>query len=107
MLLLVLMQLFPSRNPAFSFLISLVFITHPIHTEVVANLKSRDEILSFLNTFVTLYFAFRYSLKRKRKDLIWGIIFFYLALLSKETAAVGIVLIPLFLFYSGLISRWY
>jgi len=102
MLFLVLMQLFPSRNPAFSFLISLVFITHPIHTEVVANLKSRDEILSFLNTFIALYFVFRYSLTKKRKDLIWSIVFFYLALLSKETAVVGIVLIPLFLFYSGL-----
>jgi tetratricopeptide (TPR) repeat protein len=96
------MQLFPARNPAFAFLISLIFMAHPIHTEVVANIKSRDEILSFLNTFIALNLAFRYSLTKSRKDLIWSIVFFYLALLSKETAVVGLALIPLFLFYSGL-----
>ena len=102
MLFLVLMQLFPARNPAFSFLVSLVFMSHPIHTEVVANIKSRDEILSFLNIFVSLYFVFRFSKTKSRKYLVWSIVFFYLALLSKETAIVGIALIPLFLFYSGL-----
>ena len=31
-----------------AFLIGLVFITHPLHTEIVANIKGRDELLSFL-----------------------------------------------------------
>ncbi|ARK11519.1 tetratricopeptide repeat protein [Fibrella sp. ES10-3-2-2] len=35
-----------------AFLIGLVFITHPIHTEIVANIKGRDELLSFL--FISL-----------------------------------------------------
>lgn len=35
-----------------AFLIGLLFITHPIHTEIVANIKGRDEILSFL--FISL-----------------------------------------------------
>lgn len=35
-----------------AFLIGLVFIAHPIHTEIVANIKGRDEILSFL--FISL-----------------------------------------------------
>lgn len=77
-------------------------MAHPIHTEVVANIKSRDEILSFLNTFITLNLVFRYSITKSRKTLIWSAVFFYLALLSKETAVTGLVLIPLFLFYSGL-----
>ncbi len=101
-LCLFLMQLFPSKNPAFAFLISLVFMTHPIHTEVVANIKSRDEILSFLNMFAMLFFAFKYSGTKRTKDLMWSLVFFYLALLSKETAVVGLALLPLFLFYSGL-----
>jgi len=102
MLFMFLMKLFPARNPAFSFLISLVFLAHPIHTEVVANIKSRDEILSFLNTFITLNLVFRYSITKSRKTLIWSALFFYLALLSKETAVTGLALIPLFLLYSGL-----
>src|ERR1019366_8438902 len=51
---------------------------------------------------ITLHFAFRYSISKKYKDLVWSLVFFYLALLSKETAVVGLALIPLFLFYSGL-----
>ncbi len=31
-----------------AFLVGLVFITHPLHTEIVANIKGRDELLSFL-----------------------------------------------------------
>jgi len=102
MLFMFLMQLFPARNPAFAFLISLIFMTNPLHTEVVANIKSRDEILSFLNTFIALNLAFKYTSTKSRKDLIWSIVFFYLALLSKETAVVGLALIPLFLYYAGL-----
>jgi len=101
MLCLLLGQLFAGKNPAFAFLISLVFIAHPIHTEVIANIKSRDEILSFLNTIVMLYFALRFASTKKRSDLVWSLIFFYLALISKETAVVGIILLPVFLFYSG------
>ena len=101
MLFMFLMQLFPTRNPAFAFMISLIFMTQPLHTEVVANIKSRDEILSFLNTFITLNLIFRYTVTKSRRDLIWSFVFFYLALLSKETAVVGLALIPLFLFYAG------
>ena len=35
-----------------AFLVGLVFITHPLHTEIVANIKGRDELLSFL--FISL-----------------------------------------------------
>ncbi|MBO0934714.1 tetratricopeptide repeat protein [Fibrella aquatilis] len=35
-----------------AFLVGLVFITHPVHTEIVANIKGRDELLSFL--FISL-----------------------------------------------------
>ncbi|MCE9537844.1 MAG: hypothetical protein K8R85_01320 [Bacteroidetes bacterium] len=36
------------ENPLIAFIACLIFLIHPIHTEVVANVKSRDEILSFL-----------------------------------------------------------
>lgn len=39
------------------FLTALLFIAHPVHTEVVANIKSRDEILSLLFSIVAcIYF---------------------------------------------------
>lgn len=44
----VLLQKWLTGNTILAFLIGLVFIAHPIHTEIVANIKGRDEILSFL-----------------------------------------------------------
>ena len=42
-----------------AFITSVLFLVHPIHTEVVANVKSRDEILSFLFIVLTFIFIFK------------------------------------------------
>jgi len=89
LLCLLLIQIFAGKHPAFPFLITLVFIAHPIHTEVVANIKSRDEILSFLNMIAMIFFAFRFITTKKTRDIVLSLIFFYLALLSKESLLVG------------------
>ncbi|HET6992502.1 MAG TPA: glycosyltransferase family 39 protein, partial [Bacteroidia bacterium] len=81
-------------NTDIAFLTVLLFTIHPIHTEVVANVKSRDEIFSLLFISLTFIFFFRYDLKKKRKDIIWGMICFWLAFLSKEYAIALVVLIP-------------
>ena len=78
----------------------LIFIIHPLHTEVVANIKSRDEIFSLLFSLGAMYFLFEYL--RDKKNWIFlalsGITFF-LAVLSKENAVLFIVFIPLVLYY--------
>ena len=78
-----------------AFLAAMIFLMLPVHTEVVANVKSRDEILSVL--FITLTFikAFRYRDGKKTKDLVWALVCFFLALLSKEYAITLIALLPL------------
>ncbi|MCX6310125.1 MAG: glycosyltransferase family 39 protein [Bacteroidetes bacterium] len=81
-------------NTDIAFLTVLLFTIHPIHTEVIANVKSRDEIFSLLFIGLTFIFFFQYDLKRKTKDMIWGMVCFFLALLSKEYAAVMIFLVP-------------
>jgi hypothetical protein len=82
-------------NPFVAFVIALLFLIHPIHTEVVANVKSRDEILSFLFIILTFIYSFRYFESRKGKHLFLGLVFYFLALLSKEYAVTLIVLIPM------------
>jgi tetratricopeptide (TPR) repeat protein len=81
-----------------AFCISLLFLIHPIHTEVVANVKSRDEILSFLFIILTFIKIFQYQEKRQSKYLVLGLLYFFLALLSKEYAITLIVLIPMLLY---------
>ena len=99
LLFLLLLQLFPKRHMAFSFLICVLFVANPVHTEVVANIKSRDEILSLLNVLAMCYFAFSYTKTPKIKNLVWSLVFCYLALLSKETAVLGVALLALFFLY--------
>lgn len=82
------------NNTDLAFLSVLLFAIHPIHTEVVANVKSRDEIFSLLFIVLTLESFFRYDLSRKRNDMLLGILYFVLAFLSKEYAIVLVALIP-------------
>ena len=75
-----------------------LFLLHPIHTEVVANIKGRDEILALLLALATLYGSIRYH---KSQRLWWlpisGALFF-LALLAKENALTFLAVIPISLF---------
>ena len=48
LLFLVLCKLFQDQNLLFPFICALLYAAHPIHTEVVNNIKSLDEILCLL-----------------------------------------------------------
>ncbi len=85
-------------NPLIPFITCLIFLIHPIHTEVVANVKSRDEILSFLFVILTFIAVFRYRETKKVKQLFWSMLFYFLAFLSKEYAITLLVLIPMLLY---------
>jgi tetratricopeptide (TPR) repeat protein len=91
---------FPGNDWA-PFFATLLFVIHPLHTEVVANVKSRDEILSVIFICLTFIKAFQYRETGRRKDLIWALVSYYLALLSKEYAATLLVLLPLSFYIFG------
>jgi len=102
-LCLLLMNLFKNFHPIFSFIVTLLFLAHPIHTEVVANIKSRDEILAFLNLIIGIFIlllAYKHP-KTNFKLLLLSCVFFYIALLSKESAMTGLLIAPLILFFSN------
>jgi Tfp pilus assembly protein PilF len=92
---------FPS-NPLLAFIALLLFTIHPVHTEVVANVKSRDEILSLLFISLTFIQAFRYRSSKKLSHLVLALVCYFLALLSKEYGITLILLLPLsFYLFSG------
>lgn len=73
------------------------FTVHPVHTEAVANIKGRDEIMALLGGLTAMY------LVMKRKKLSFGkwvlaFLAMSVALFSKENAVVFIAAIPLGLF---------
>ena len=70
-----------------------LFAVHPVHTEVVANIKSADELLSFLLGILAFRLGISASFSEK-KQVVAGILVF-LSCLSKETGVVWLALIPL------------
>ena len=81
--------------PLFALVTALIFAFHPIHTEAVANIKGRDEIMTFLFALGTLWAALRYLKTQQILFVVLGAVFFGLALLSKENAITFLAVIPL------------
>lgn len=81
------------------FITALLFAAHPIHTEVVANIKSRDEILTMLFLLLSLNAALKYLSNPKALSFAAYLFYFFLALLSKESAIVFIAIVPLFIYF--------
>lgn len=88
-------QVFREKNENLAFLSTLIFAVHPIHTEVIANVKSRDEILAFLLMIVSLSVFLRFTKNKKTWLFILSMFCYLLALLSKESAAIFVGVIPL------------
>lgn len=77
------------------FVATLLFVVHPIHTEVVANVKSRDEILMVLFALGSLYACWKYFAKGLVAWLALSAGLFMWALLSKENALTMVAVVPL------------
>ena len=90
-------KLFPNFHVYVIALMALLFVVHPIHTEVVSSVKSMDELLAALFGFM----AWRYFLTEdKAKNNSWlligmGSLLYFLSLLSKESAIAFLIIIPL------------
>lgn len=78
----------------FSFITTLLFIVHPIHTEVVANIKSADEILSLLFGLSSLYYIYHYINSSKTGKALAAVFLFFCALLSKESSITLLAVFP-------------
>ncbi|MBK7763719.1 MAG: hypothetical protein IPI46_10165 [Bacteroidetes bacterium] len=85
-------------NKLLALLTALLFLAHPLHSEVVANMKSRDEILSLMFIVLTLHLSFKYIADKNIKTLVFACIAYFIALLSKEYGATLLVIVPLGLF---------
>lgn len=76
-----------------------LFAAHPIHVEVVANIKGCDEIVTLLGSLGALYFSLKYFDSQR---IAWGLaaaVSFFLACLSKENAVTFLAVIPLALWF--------
>ncbi len=81
-----------------AFVATILFVAHPLHTEVVANIKGRDEILCLLFSLLTVYLSLKYIEKPRIYLLAINLLLFFLAILSKENALTFVAIIPLMLY---------
>jgi tetratricopeptide (TPR) repeat protein len=69
-------------------ILSCVFMSMPIHTEVVANAKSLDEILTLLFGILSTIYTLKYIKSFDNKHLYLIMINIFLSILSKETGII-------------------
>jgi protein O-mannosyl-transferase len=77
------------------FLASALFVLHPLHSECVANIKGRDEILALLGSLAALYATLKYFDTQRTLWMILSGVFLLLGVLAKENALTFIAVIPL------------
>ena len=81
------------------FIASLLFASHPLHSEVVANIKGRDEIISFLFCLLALWSLRVYVTKDSTRAFIIGVVCYFIALFAKESAITFLAITPLFFYF--------
>ena len=95
LLFITLRRLMPDRNTMFPVIACILFIAHPVHTEVVANIKSRDEILSLFFVVLAIYQFAGWYKNHQWKSIVFAALAFLASLLSKEGAITALFILPL------------
>jgi tetratricopeptide (TPR) repeat protein len=97
-------KLIPSCHPYYILTIALLYFVHPSHIEVVANIKSRDELLAAffgllaLNSLIDKKVTFS-----NLKTWVLPFVFFILSLFSKESI---ITIVPISFCVYVILRKW-
>ena len=103
-----LQRLFPVREAAgwkllfnVPVITTLLFIAHPVHVEAVANIKGRDEIMTFLGALMALFYTLRWLDTRRPHFLFITFLCFLGGAFAKENALTFLALIPVTIYFTG------
>jgi protein O-mannosyl-transferase len=103
LLFFLLKELFePGKNlhfPLITGIAVLLFMIHPIHTEVVCNIKGNDEILALLFGLSGWLTAMKWADKPERGTLVLTCLLLFLSFMAKESSVPLVVAIPLSLIF--------
>lgn len=82
---------------SFSMIAALLFLSHPIHSEAVANIKGRDEILCFIFSLLAVIEFLKFHDHGQNKHRYRSGLYLFLGLMSKENAVTFLAVAPLIL----------
>jgi tetratricopeptide (TPR) repeat protein len=97
----VLGKLFPESKGFWSIplVASLLYVAHPLHTEVVANIKGRDELMAFLGALLAWQSSLRYHQTGNARSLWMAGVWYALGMFSKEVAVTFLAVVPLSIYF--------
>jgi protein O-mannosyl-transferase len=100
--------IFRNYPPEFSIMIAILFSLLPIHTEVVASLKNRDILLSFLFSISGSLYFFKAITGSGKKwmNISISVLCFYLAFLSKLDVLTFLAIVPVISFVEFKTVKW-
>lgn len=81
--------------------VAALFAAHPLHTEAVANIKGRDEIIALLGALGGAWLIFRAAEQGKFGGAAAGAVLVFLGCLAKENALTFLAVIPAVLLLFG------
>ncbi|MCF8282891.1 MAG: tetratricopeptide repeat protein [Bacteroidales bacterium] len=96
---LFLSKLLRKFHPAIPIIATLLFVLHPIHLEVIANIKSRDTMLGYLGFAIAAWLLLIHFDSKKWLPLIFSVFFYAFGLFSKEEVLTTVALIPFMLWF--------
>ncbi|MDR0694902.1 MAG: hypothetical protein LBF81_06355 [Prevotellaceae bacterium] len=103
-----LQRLFPVREAAgwklllnVPVIATLLFVAHPVHVEAVANIKGRDEIMTFLGALTALFYTLRWLDTRQPRFLFITFLCFLGGVFAKENALTFLAIIPITIYFAG------
>lgn len=99
-----LLLIFKNQHWSIPLFVVLIFLIHPIHSEVVASIKNRDELLSFLFGLMSIKYFFRLSENWKWSYILFGLLYMILSLLSKKSSYSLIILLPVIYYFFSTIN---
>ncbi len=88
-------RIFREADPRLVFAMALLYAVHPVHAEVVASVKSRDELLAALFGFASLRAYFGGDGPPSITRILGAAALFALAVFSKESAIALLAVCPL------------
>lgn len=90
-----LIKLFGEKGLVFALFSAIFFAIHPTHSEVVASIKNRDEILAFLFSILAALAIIKYLEKKTWYTLFVISAVFALGMLSKKSIYPMVIILPI------------